>query len=124
MTNGEKLKALKDQYIELGKKQAGLESTLTALQKRKDDIIARCRNLGVDPKFLSSVIANKEKEFNRLVADIDNKLNATSVFNPASIDFDDSNHPVDDVSDDLFDYDVQDDHDLNQVLIEQGEESI
>jgi predicted nucleic acid-binding Zn-ribbon protein len=68
------LKVLKEEYINLQKKQAGYETSLESLRSQRESLIKKCEELGVTPEELSQKITDAQAEYDKLILEIKDKL--------------------------------------------------
>lgn len=71
MDKAKQLKDLRDRYIDLGKKIAGYESSLQSLNKRREELVQKCTELGITPEELPMKLAEAEANYDKMIANIE-----------------------------------------------------
>jgi chromosome segregation ATPase len=80
-----KVKSLKNQYIEAGKKIAGYESSLKMLKQQEVELLKKCKEINVDPNHIDDRILQLTNTFNKLISTIEETLNPNTEVNDSDL---------------------------------------
>jgi len=81
MSTGQELENIKKQLDEVKAKQIESATRLKDLEVDKQQLLAECQKLGVDPKGIEHALKDKQTEIDRLIKEVKDGLEQFNVIN-------------------------------------------